>query len=502
MKRLMTCVFSLTIVTLVFSLSACNSNEKTAAAAKTLDIPATSKSAEAKEAFEKGLQLADESTIQKARAMFAKATELDPNMAIGYLFRANYAQSPKEFMDNLEKAKAHLDGASEWEKLYYEFQNTFATNDWNKRLEVMKKIVAAYPDAARAQVDLGNTYQAGNQPENERAAYKKAIELNPKWVGGYSALSASYLFSEPKDFKKAEENALKAVELTPKNSNAQVALGDAYRAEDDLEKAKASYAKAIELNPDQPTAYYKRGHVNSFLGKYDEARSDYKDATKYDDSNTGANEYIAYTYLYAGDTKTALQSFSDEAAKLDASGQSKSKIASDKLNYMFDCAYTCLQQGDATKLREVATMMQGPWDQVSTDVGTQEEKLLQKASNIYWNALADVIEGKLDDARAKAEEHKKTLEPVKSPTKGQDYEMILGRISMKEKKYSDAITHFEKANPNSVYTKYCQAVANEAAGNKEKAMQLYKEVSVYNFNGVEYAIIRNEVKQILASQVK
>lgn len=484
---------------IAFLMLGCNSNEKTASSSKVTDIPVTSKSEAAKASFQQGLALTDDGDIQKARAAFTKAIEQDPNLAIAYMYRANLSLSAKEYVDDLEKAKAHLDGASDWEKMYYDFENTFVTNDWNKRLEVAQKITAAYPDAARAQVDLGGTYQGGNQADKARAAYQKAIELDPKWAGGYAALGASYVFSEPKDFKKAEENALKVVELTPKSSNAQIALGDCYRAQNDLEKARTAYAKAIELNPDLPGAYYKKGHVNSFLGKYDEARNDYMEGAKRDDDNIGAMMNIGNTYLYAGDPKTAMQTFMDNAAKLDASGASKSKIAGYKLNYLNACAMTCFHTGDVAHLKEVVTMMQGPSDQVAADVGSPEEKLLQKANLLYWWSLASAAEGKLDDAKAKAEEMKKTLEPINIPTKLQDYEMALGYISMKEKKYTDAVAHFEKANPNTIYTKYWQAMANEAAGNKDKATALYKEVSVYNFNGVDYAVIRNEVNKKLAT---
>jgi hypothetical protein len=30
-------------------------------------------------------------------------------------------------------------------------------------------------------------------------------------------------------------------------------------------------------------------------------------------------------------------------------------------------------------------------------------------------------------------------------------------------------------------------------GNKDKAEALYKDISTYNFNGIDYALIRNEV---------
>lgn len=482
------------LLPVLFLLAACGS-EKTASSAKVTDIPVTSKSKEAIAAFQEGLAFADDNNGIKARAAFTKAIQLDPNLAIAYMYRSNFAQSAKEGMDDLAGAKAHLDSASEWEKMYYDYENTFVTSDWNKRLEIVQKIAVTYPDAARAQVDLGTTYAQGNQTDKERDAFQKAIALDPKWPGGYTALSNSYLFSEPKDFKKAEENASKVVELSPKSSNAQIALGDCYRAQNDLEKARTAYIKAVELNPDEPVAYYKKGHVNSFLGKFDEARNDYMEGAKHDVDNTGAMLDIGNTYLYAGDHKAALQSFMDNAAKLDGSGASKSKNAFNKLGYLFPCALISFHDGDAAKLRETITMIQAPSDQVAADVGSPEEKAQQKANLLFWSVLADAVDGKLDDAKTKAEEMKTTLDAIKTPTKLQGYEMVMGFICMKEKKYADAISHLEKTNPTDIYAKYWLAMADEGAGNKDKALEIYKQLAVYNFNSPDYALIRSEAKK-------
>lgn len=491
----------LVISLLLFACNLLNSEKKetTASGAKITDIPVTSESKDAVAAFHEGLAFSDENNAKKARAAFTKAAQLDPTLAIAYMYRANFSLSAKEAMDDLARAKKNLDLASDWEKMYYEYQNTFVTNDWNKRLEITQKIAAAYPDAARAQVDLGFTYQAANRVNEERTAFQKAIQLDPDWIGGYNALANSYLFSEPKDFKKAEENALKVVELSSKSPAAQVTLGDCYRAQNNLEKARAAYLKAIELNTDEPTAYYKKGHVNSFLGNYDEAKNDYMEGTKHDLDNVGAKTWIALTYLYAGNPDMAIQALLNNASKAESSNASKSKIASEKLNYLYNCAMICFHTGDATRLKQVATLMEEPSNQVANDVGSPEEKLMQKANVLYWRSLASAIEGKLDDARAKAEEMKTTLTSINIPTKLQDYEMALGYISMKEKKYSEAIGHFEKANPTSVYTRYWQAMAEEAAGNKDKAAKLFNDVSTYNFNGVDYAVIRNEVKKKLGT---
>ena len=94
---------------------------------------------------------------------------------------------------------------------------------------------------------------------------------------------------------------------------------------------------------------------------------------------------------------------------------------------------------------------------------------------------------------------KTTLQPVNDPTKLWRYEMAMGYINMKEKKYADAAGHFEKADPNDIYNKYLLAMSHEAAGNKDKAASLYKEIAAYNFNDVGNALIRNEVKKKVAT---
>jgi tetratricopeptide (TPR) repeat protein len=500
MKRSTNHLF-LGLLAILFIVAACNNDKKEESKdnGKITDIPVTSKSKEAIASFREGLAFSDDNNAIKAKAAFTKAIEQDSTLAIAYLFRANSSQSSEEFMNDMAKAKNHLDGASDWEKMYYDLNNSFISNDWNKRLEISQKIAAAYPDAARAQVDLGSTYAQGSQFDKARAAAQKTVELDPKWVGGYNALINDYLFNDPKDPKKAEENALKLVELAPKSSNAQVTLGDCYRAQSDLEKARTAYAKAVELEPDAATPYYKKGHVNTFLGKYDEARQDYMEGAKHDLDNSAAMSDIAYTYLYAGDHKMAMQTFMDNAAKLDASGASKSRIAQQKFGYYADCAVACFHDADAAHLKEVVAMMQGPSDQMANDIGSPEAKLNGKANMLFWQSLAAIADGKLDAAKANAEEIKTTLQSVNDPNKMQGYEQVMGYISMKEKKYADAVGHFEKGSPGDIYNKYCLAKANEAAGNKDKAMSLYKEIAAYNFNDVGNALIRNEVKTKVAT---
>jgi hypothetical protein len=85
------------------------------------DIPATTASKQAADSFRQGLLSLDQNDNQTARTNFLKAIELDPNLAIAYILKSGTDLSPKEFTDDLSKAKSRLEGDSEWEKLYYEF---------------------------------------------------------------------------------------------------------------------------------------------------------------------------------------------------------------------------------------------------------------------------------------------------------------------------------------------------------------------------------------------
>lgn len=476
------------------TLTGCQSNS-----GKITDLPVTTKSDEAKASVKQGLALADAGDGQSAKKLFAKAIEQDPKLAIAYILKSGTNESPKEFVEDLNNAKANLEGASDWEKWYYEYFNTFMTSDWNKRLDVAQKIASTYPDAPRAQVDLGLTYSGGNQEDKARECFQKAIAMDPKCVAGYFSLVNSYLFVDPKDFKKAEEHAMKVVELAPQSPGAEIALGDCYRAQRNLEKARDSYGKAIALDPNISEPYYKKGHANTFLGNYDEARQNYVDGGKHDEMKQNYVQMYSYTYLYSGDYKAAMDYLTEQTAKLDASGEAKDKIMVLKMNCLDNCANIALHSGDVAKVKEVIAMMEPVSNEIGNQIGTEEAKLTQKANMMYWESLAASMEGNFDVAKSKAEGIKSTMEPVKNPFKMNNYEFALGYMAMKQKNYSDAVNHLGSIIQPSVYHKYWLAMADEGAGNKEKANVLYKEISDFNFNGIDYALIRKEVKTKMAS---
>jgi tetratricopeptide (TPR) repeat protein len=455
-------------------------------------------SPQAEALFKQALQMADQGDERQARKLFQQALEKDANYTSARLYFTNTSRSAKEFVDNLAKAKTLVDAGSEWDKQYYALLQTFLTDDQNSRLAIAQKMVAAYPQSWRAQLELSNAYAARSDIKNERDALNKAITLAANSAAPSIALANSYLFEEPRDFTLAQQLAEKAVQKAPASASAEILLGDVFRAQKNLEKARDAYSGAILLQRDDPAPYYKRGHANTYLGQFEDARKDYTEGGKYDDLPGFAVQNIAYTYLYDNDAKKAYDALLDEELKLDGAKDPISNQA--KINLLSSSAYIAYHTNNTDAIQNAIAKMEPLIMQIGEDIGTQEAKLGQKANVLYWKAVAEAMRGNFDAANQTAEEIKTTLQPVNNPRKLEAYASAKGFIDYKQNKYDMAVQDFQQADKNDVYNKYWLARSYEAAGNKDEANKIYKDIADYNFNGIGYALIRNEVKKKISGQ--
>lgn len=496
-SNLCTC-FVISVV--LFGFVGCKQSEtKVEAKIEPTELPVNSSSPEAVAAFNKGMEFLDVGNTQQARVHFSKAIELDSNFASAYIFRSGTSPSNDHFKSDLRTATRKL-SENESEKILVEIYTTFLNNNTEERLKQSQQLVASYPTSARALVVLGDAYADVSDHPKSREQYQKAIETDPNWVGGYFSLGTSFMNVEPKDFKKAEENFSKVVELKPDLSGSHVYLGDAYRAQNDLEKARTSYEKAIEKDPNDALTYLKRGHVNSYLGSYDEARTDYRKAAELNpDNKIGPTNFEAFTYLYAGDFKTARTWLEEKAKSVNTLGLKETQLNDAKMSFLNNCALIAFQQGDAKEMTRYISMMKPVSVKIGEEIGSEEAKLQQKANMLTWDSYAAAMKGDYASATAKAEEAKATLEPVKNTNKLWGYYGALSYNSFKQGKFDEAITYQEQSDPNAPYSKYRLALACEKAGQSEKANKLYNELVDYNFNAIGYALIRKELKDKMKS---
>lgn len=465
------------------------------------ELTMSTQSEEAKEALETALFYFDLYDQDKAREYANMAIEADPNFAMAYLIRAYGSNNSSDFSRNINKADELSTNASPAEKAMIAMGKTYLKGDVEERLMHAKEVVEAVPNSSRAYIALGNVYSDMNDYQQAREAYKKAAELSPGWLGSYVMLANSYIFEDPKDTYSAIENAKKVTELAPDAALAYIQLGDAYRSDNNLMEAAKQYEMASTKDPENAIALIKLGHANTYLGKYDEARQNYRKAIEIDDAPIGAANYEAYTYLYEGNPDNAMAALDKYMNDMSNMGIPEEEQDNAKMFTLNSLSWVAFDKGNAEKLKELNDMRKSVSSNISNAIGTNESKAQMEADQLFWAAMADIVEGNYDQAEQETEQMKTALLPIKDPNKLEDYHFAKGEIAYKQDNFSDAIEHFEEANLQNQYHKYMLAQAHEKAGDQRAADLLYTEIANYNFNSIDYALVRNEVMNKMRTAV-
>jgi len=150
-------------------------------------------------------------------------------------------------------------------------------------------------------------------------------------------------------------------------------------------------------------------------------------------------------------------------------------------------------------LKEVVELMKPLSTQIGEDVGSNAARMNQEAFRHYWDAMASATAGDYEGAVAKEEMIKTTLESSNDINKLRPYHRVHAYVNYQQGNYEKALEHMAELDVDNVYDKYWMAKGQKMAGNEEKAMEMFKEISTYNFNSVGFALIRNEVNEMLAT---
>ncbi|PWT90770.1 MAG: hypothetical protein C5B55_09210, partial [Blastocatellia bacterium] len=136
--------------------------------------------------------------------------------------------------------------------------------------ESYKAVFKLKPKDGRAAYGLGNVYSDQQRWEDAEAAYRNAVEWSPNNADAYVALSVVLVQphaggDNAKRLAEAEQFARRSVQIDPKNAVGWDRLGVAMQARSILNtETEHSYRRAIELDPEFAVAY---AHLARFLNR-------------------------------------------------------------------------------------------------------------------------------------------------------------------------------------------------------------------------------------------
>lgn len=185
----------------------------------------------------------------EAQAAYEKALEIDPNYPNAYL-EIGYILYDQDFLEDaipcLERATNEFpEDEDVQKKLAACYKNT---GQLGSAIQQYKDIIAEQPDNIRAYMNLANSYTATEQfNETIKVAdiLKEKIPEDPKV---YILYASSY--SSMQQYNKAENNAMKALELDSELYQPYRILSDIY-----FNKGYIKYEEYLELDEKAKTAY-------------------------------------------------------------------------------------------------------------------------------------------------------------------------------------------------------------------------------------------------------
>ncbi len=439
-----------------------------------------------------GFSAFENGKVHSARTIFDSLLAENPAIPMAWVGKMLVSSSDEGFFTSIQKAKK-LKTVSPAEQLLINTMEGFITNDTEARLKLSTQLVAEYPKSSMAWYIRGVILTGAKETAQAREAYEEGIKINPRHTQAHVFLANSYIFNAPKDFNKAIQVATQAAQVDANNPAVFIVLGDAYRAAGQLSKARTHYGIASAIAPESAEALTKRGHVNTFLGNYEDARADYVASTQVGDmaDNRYAGNYAALTYVYEGKPQRGFDALASWLRALETSKMDGQTLRTAKLDTLWNMATIALHHGMLVEADDVLTQRESLIKAQNDDINNLDYLASQNAYNHYLRGIYALKSDKPELALEHASMLKSLVADLNDPRKLENYHLLLGRIALQKGDAQKALAHLNQADTDNIYVMYHQAKAYELQGKPQHAIKLLKAVKEYNFNNVEYALIRS-----------
>ncbi len=126
---------------------------------------------------------------------------------------------------------------------------------WGDAVLLWEDTARKSPRKARVHANLGKAYLDREEPEKARAAFERAIELDPGMVGARVSVANLHI-NFTGDFREAKRILEEVVEDEPGYAPAHVGLGVLHLRERNLPQAIQGFERALEIDPTHPPAIY------------------------------------------------------------------------------------------------------------------------------------------------------------------------------------------------------------------------------------------------------
>jgi tetratricopeptide (TPR) repeat protein len=462
-----------------------------AVAGETDKMPITTISEKARGYYLKGRDLSEKLRGQESIEYYERAVAEDPDFALGYLNLAFVTPSAKGFFENLDRAKALVDKASEGERLWILGVEAAVNGFQMKQRELFREMVKAYPNDERAHNLLGNHYFGQQEYAMAIEEYEKATKINPDFSQPYNQLGYAHRFLE--NYAEAEKAFKKYIELIPDDPNPYDSYAELLMKIGKFDESIATYRKALALDPNFVASHIGIATNLNFKGQHKDARKQLEklyDIARNDGERRATHFTMAVSYVDEGEVAKALNELDKQyalAEKIDdAAAMSGDLILMGNILY------------ESGKYDKALAMYEDAVEVVKKSDLSQEVKDNTELNFLYNAAAISIKKKDFKDAGAKAKQYLEGTEAIGNPNQIRLAHQLAGMIALDEKDYDVALKELGQASQLNPYNLYRMSLAYEGKGDGKKAREFCSKAADFNaLNNMNYAFIRTRAKELL-----
>jgi len=212
----------------------------------------TTSSLEAYNYFLRGREEYEKFYFEDARRYLERAVELDPDFAMAYSFLARvYASlgnspSVDQTIKKLEKIGGKVTGK---EGLYIQALLVLHGKASGEKYEnILRKIVAEYPEEKRARLDLAGRLYYTEKLEEAAKELDLLLKLDPKFGPALNLIS--YVYGGQKKYDLAIQYFKEYAAVSPGDANPYDSMGELYFRMGKFDEALEKFNEAIRIKPD------------------------------------------------------------------------------------------------------------------------------------------------------------------------------------------------------------------------------------------------------------
>lgn len=458
------------------------------AQATTDQIPVTTASTEARALFEEGREKFENIEFAEAAPLFDQAIAKDAGFALAYAYRALSGGGFTVFRQNLDKAVALADKASEGERHWIMYVKAQADGQSVEQKTHLDRLLAMFPSDKRVH-QLAGTYHFFIEGDEKTALrhFEKATALDSTFAAAFNMVGyANFALGQ---YPAAEKAFKTYISLRPASPNPYDSYAELLMKMGRFDESIAQYRKALEVDANFVASLDGIGDNHVFKGDFARARESY-DAQLQKAPNVGAKlsalNNLASSYVHEGDTAGALKALDRVRTLAGQESQIPAVIGAHQ-----NTALVLLHAGKAGEAAAHIAQADEAREAPALPSSVKDGARLQ---NRLLHAHILARQQKPDEAMAEVAKVKADIEKRQNPYEVRALHATLGVIDLARGNHQGALDHLAQADTDDPYVLFHQAVAHEKKGESDAATKLYRRVAEWNANSFGYALVRAEAR--------